>query len=389
MFIKGIWPGVLLTINFALVTQSAFCEDKTPTPFEFNGYADIYYQHSPQAHSPVAPATGPAYLEGRVFDNLNDQMVLNMVELSAKRKVGEVAFRLDLAFGQMVDALAGSGTLSNGQPAPANSQEPTRNVTQATITYSPANLPNLTVTAGKFYALMGYETTKAKDNWQYSRSLAFNYAVPYWHEGVSVQYGFVPDKFSAMVQLVNAWDGRISAEANKSPSLCVNLNATPLTGLIANYNFMSGIEGSDKEGIRQLHEANVAYTIVPQVAVAVDYILGSQKHAMTADNSSAQWNALALYLKYTPVNWYSLSPRYEIFDDSDKGFALSGFNGAGGIKQKINSITIANNFIIGDGLEGRIEYRRDKSDNNGFYKDGDGQNADHQESYTIALLYSF
>ncbi len=389
MLFKKVVPGALIFAMFGCISQFVIAEEKSSSPFEFNGYMDIYYQNSPQAHAPVAPAMGPSYLEGRVFDNQHNVMTLNMVEVSAKRKVGVVSFRIDLAFGQMVDGLAGSGTLANGQPVAANSTEPTRNVTQATIGYSPSQIPNLTVTVGKFYSMIGYETTKAKDNLQYSRSLSFNYAIPYWHEGVSVSYGVVPDKFSATIQVLNAWDGRISAENNKSPTLALGLNTTPASGLAANYNFMTGKESIDPDATRQLHELNLTYAMSPEVSVAADYVLALQKHAIAADNSSAEWKTLALYVKYTPVSWYTLSPRYEIFDDSDKGFALSGFSGAGGIQQKITSLTVANNFTISEGFEGRLEYRSDKSNKDGYYKDSNGNNTDHQDSYTVAFLASF
>jgi hypothetical protein len=203
-----------------------------------------------------------------------------------------------------------------------------------------------------------------------------------------MQYGVIPDKFSAMVQIVNAWDGRISSESNKSPTFCFNLNSTPNGDLVANYNFMTGAEGSDAKAIRQLHEINIAYKINSKVSVAADYVLGNQKRAISTDNSSAKWNTQAFYIKYNPISWYTLSPRYEIFDDTDKGFALSGFSSAGGTKQKIQSLTIANNFVVAEGLEGRLEYRTDKSTQSGFYKDRVGQNTDHQDSYTAALLYS-
>lgn len=389
MFFKKIVPGAFIFATLACTGKFVIAEEKHSSPFEFNGYMDIYYQNSPQAHAPAAPAAGPSYLEGRVFDNQNNVFVLNMAELSAKRKVGEVSFRIDLAFGQMVDGLAGNGTLANGQAAAANSTESTRNITQATIGYSPSQIPNLMVTAGKFYSMIGYETTKAKDNLQYSRSLSFNYAIPYWHEGVSISYGVVPDKFNATVQVLNAWDGRISAENNKSPTLALGLNTTPVSGLVANYNFMTGRESNDPDATRQFHELHLTYAMSPEVSVAADYVLALQKHAIATDNSSAEWKTLAFYVKYTPVSWYTLSPRYETFDDSDKGFALNGFNGAGGIQQKITSLTVANNFMISEGLEGRLEYRSDKSNKDGYYKDSNGNNTDQQDSYTVAFLASF
>lgn len=76
-----------------------------------------------------------------------------------------------------------TGTGAGQNPTNTAANEPTRNLTQATITYAATD--KLSVTAGKFYTHMGLEVTKAKDNWQYSRSYTFNYGIPFWHEGIS------------------------------------------------------------------------------------------------------------------------------------------------------------------------------------------------------------
>ncbi len=384
--------NVVALISFAaapafVLSSVAIAQTKNNAPIVWHGYVDTYFQDSPQAHYPSS-GTGPSYLDGRVFDNLNDQVVLNMVQLSATRNSGPIGFEIDLAYGQMVDALAGSGTLDNGQPAAVDSQEPTRNITQAFVTYTPEKLPNLTIKAGKFYSLFGYETTLAKDNWQYSRSLSFNFAIPYWSEGVSAQYMILPDKLSATIQLINGWDGRISAKTNNSPTICLSLGATPTEKLALNYNFLGGNETGVSGDVRELNEVNAAYTFNGQFALAADYVNGYQKHAL-ADMSAASWNALDFYFKYAPTSWYTLSPRYEIFDDSDKGFALSGFDTAGGVRQKVTSFTLSNDLNVGNGLNLRAEYRTDQSNQNGFFKNKAGQSTNRQDSYTVAMLYAF
>jgi hypothetical protein len=133
---------------------------------EWTGYLDFYYQTSPQAHSSAA-TFGPSIVEGRFFDRHTNQMTLNMAEIGFKKKAGKVSFRADLAFGEMVDQLSGGGSQSVTATNPTNTaaNEPTRSVTQATLTYT-AN-DRLSFTAGKFYSHMGLEVTKAKDNWQY------------------------------------------------------------------------------------------------------------------------------------------------------------------------------------------------------------------------------
>jgi hypothetical protein len=228
--------------------------------------------------------------------------------------------------------------------------------------------------------------TKAKDNWQYSRSYTYNYGIPFWHEGISGAYTIVPDKFVGTLYLLNAWDGRVSQEQNKSSTVGASLNFTGIDGIAANYNYIGGAEGAD-QSLREAHEVNLTYTVNPVIALAMDYVLGSQKNIPTIGD--AKWNGLTVYLKAALTSFYSISPRYEVFDDSDKGFAVAGGLSAVGTKQKITAWTLTNNFNLGDGLEARVELRSDKSDSNLFFKDKDGSTTDHQETYTGALLYSF
>lgn len=373
---------VLASMNKALA--------QTTSNIEWNGYFDFYYQSSPQGHAaiPATPA-GPDVLEGRYFDRHVNQMTLNMAEISLKKKLNKVSFRADIAMGEMVDQLSGGGSQSvtgsgGGQnPTNAAANEPTRNITQATLTYAATD--RLSITAGKFYSPVGLEGTKAKDNWQYSRSYIYNYG-PFWHEGVFGTYRIVPDKFSFTLHVVNGWDGRISQEQNKAASVGGNLNFTAVEGLTVNYNFMSGAESTDASR-REAHELNFTYNLNPTISLAVDYLYGVQKNIPVVGD--ARWSGLALYLKTMINDLYTISPRYEIFDDSDKGFVVAGGFSAVSTKQKITSWTLANNFNLGDGLEARFELRADKSDSNLFFKDKDGTGIDHQESYTAALLYSF
>lgn len=365
--------------------SNAFAQEQaTQLPIEWSGYLDIYYLSSPQAHkSTVAgTTTGPAVIEGRYFDRIDNQVVVNMVEISAKKKVGKLGFRVDLGFGEMVDQLSGGSAQYVGTNAAAN--ESTRNLTQAIVSYSPVG--KLTINAGKFYTHMGYEVTKAKDNWQYSRSYTFNYASPIWHQGANVNYLLLPGKFSSTVYFLNAWDGRISQEQNKTFTGGLNLNFVPVEGLTINYNYIGGPEVTDQR--REVHEVNALYVINDMWSVATDLVWGSQKGV--GATSDAKWTGYAFYAKVSPVDWYVLSPRYEIFDDSDQGVAIAGsLLAPSPTKQKITSFTLSNNFNLGDGLEARLEYRTDTSDKNTYFINKDGTGTDKQDSYTLAVLFGF
>ncbi len=387
--------GEVFFILFAMV-GSCFAEEAKSTSYplagiEINGYFDFYFQASPQAHAPIpATSAGPQVVEGTVFERNINQMTLNVAEISVKKKIGKVSFRADLALGEMVDQLSGGGlqsvTGTNAGQNPTNTaaNEPTRNLTQAVLTYTASD--RLTLNAGKFYTFMGYETAKAKDNWQYNRSYSYNYGVPFWHEGVNGTYVFTPDKLSSTFYLLNSWDGRISQEQNKAMTLGLNVAYNPTSEISLNLNYIGGAESSDQSR-REVSEVTASYNLHPKVTLAADYIYGVQKNI--AGVGDVRWTAMDLYLKWAATENYTLSPRIEYFDDSDKGFAVAGGLSGVGLKQRITSVTLANNFSLGDGIEARFELKVDGSDSAGFFKDQNGAGLNHQESYTLALLYAF
>lgn len=308
-------------------------------------------------------------------------MTLSMAEISVKKVLGKVTLKTDLAFGEMVDQLSGGGSQSTPINTAAN--EPTRNITQAIITYAVND--RLSVNAGKFYTPVGFEVVKAKDNWQYSRGYLFNYGIPFWHEGLSVNYAIIPKDFFATLYVLNSWDGRISQEQNESTTLGLNLNYTGFENLSLNYNYIGGAEANNT-GLREVHELNGTYQINEKYALGLDAILGSQKEV--ASLGDVRWSAYAIYFKAAVNDIYAISPRFEVFDDSDQGFAISGGLSAAGVKQKITSWTLTNSFNLGQGLESRIEIRHDQSDSDLYFKKSDGSATDVQQTYTFALLYS-
>ncbi len=341
---------------------------------ELTGYLDFYYLSSPQGHSYT---NGPRVIEGRFFDRHVNEMTLNMAEVSLKKTSGHITFKTDLAAGEMVDQLSGGSSQLNVSGTNIASIEPTRNITQAILTYT-AN-DRLSFSAGKFYTHMGLEVTKAKDNWQYSRSYIFNYAIPFWHQGVNASYVFIPHLFTGTLYVLNAADGRIAQEQNRSNTLGANLNYTGLENLILNYNFIGGVESTDLTR-KEIHEVNATYKINDDYSVALDYVNGTQNKNTIVDNT--KWSGVSVHFKAKVSDHYILSPRFESFDDSKSGAVT-------GVAQKITSWTISNNFNMDDGLETRLELRHDQSNSDLFFKKQDGSASNTQETYTVALLYSF
>jgi hypothetical protein len=346
----------------------------------WNGNLDFYYQASPQGHLP-STKTGPRVVEGRYFDRHSNELTLNMAELSFKNKIGKSTLRIDLAAGELVDQLSG-GSASATNPTNSAANESTRNITQAILTYQVTD--RLSFNAGKFYTNIGLELTRAKENWQYSRSYLFNYG-PFWHEGGYITYAIIPGKLNSTIYVLNAWDGRISQEANKATTLAGNLNYIPFENLTFNYNYIGGDESSSS-GRRDLHEVNGLYKITDNISAAFDLQYGTQQDV--ASVGTAKWGGAAFYLKAKVNDVYSISPRYEYFNDSDGFTIVGGLSSPSTVKQKISAITLTNSFDIGSGVELRAEARRDSSNVDQFFITSKGGATKHQETYTLAALYS-
>ncbi|MNJ98502.1 hypothetical protein D3C87_162680 [compost metagenome] len=376
MFTRNIL-GLLGGSLFFCLAPQAFAEETTTasSKMQWNAYLDFYYQHSPQGHVSPSMNPGPNVVEGRFFDRYSDQMTLSMAEVSFKKSTEKLQLKMDLAFGEMVDELSGGSS--------AASLEATRHLTQATLTYQAHE--RLKFTLGKFYSYMGMEVVKAKDNWQYSRSYSFNYGIPFWHEGVSASYVMIPEQLTGSLYVLNGWDGRVSHNVSSKVTLGASLSYAGVKDLIVNYNYIGGSESTDN-GYRSVNEVNALYAVTPRFSLALDYTAGSQTEITEGD---ARWQGLTLYLKMAFTDFYTLSPRYELFDDSDKGFAIAGGLSGTGTRQKITSWTLSNNFTLDQGLEARLELRSDKSDSDLYFKDKDGEPTDHQESVALALLYGF
>lgn len=276
------WQNAFSTLILTgLCSFAAQAQTDVSSTVTVRGYLDMYYQLSPQAHQATpAPANGPYVIEGRYFDRHHQQITLNMAEVSLQKEQDGLKFRADLAFGEMVDQLSGGSSQSVAGANPVNTaaNEPTRNLTQAFVSYQATD--RLSFTAGKFYTPIGFEVTKAKDNWQYSRSYLFNYAIPFWHEGAYATFSAVPEKLNLNLYFVNAWDGRISQEANKSTSFIAGFNWTAAENLAVNYYVFSGVE-TNASDLRQVHELNALYTFNDRLAFGVDAVLGQQKLATT------------------------------------------------------------------------------------------------------------
>jgi hypothetical protein len=275
----------------------------------------------------------------RNFDTDANQFSLNMAKVTLEHKADPVGFRLDLGFGSAFDVIHAA--------EPRGGLSSFRHIEQA---YGSVSAGKGTLDFGKFTTPMGAEVIETHPNWNYSRSLLFAWAVPYYHFGLRYSYP-LHKTFTGMVHLVNGWNN--VRDNNSGKSVGFSGTWTPNAHFAWAHNYMVGPENTGtNNGVRHMYDTTVTVTVNDQLALMGNFDHGSNSFGQGL--GKAGWRGVAGYAKLSPVSWFAFVPRVEWFDDHD------GFNT--GTAQKLKEVTLTAEFKMKEGFLTRLEYRRDWSD---------------------------
>jgi hypothetical protein len=342
---------------------------------QISGFVDFYYlldSNNPPAVTSTGTATPPAgNVKYRAFDIYNDSFNLSLAELTLKKDIGNVGGQVDLGFGNTAQVIS---------PQDAATQ----NILQAFVYM---NLDDhWKVTAGKKATHMSFEGDYATENFNYSHSLLYTFAIPTWQTGVSLDYTSTPKNWNAGIFAYNGWTGPYQMNQKTAGA---RFSYRPNSAWSFNYTGITGTQPTNSQGsVRQAHEANLLWKVKKEAAIALDYVWGYQTTAFAGQD--VNWSSFVVSGKYT---WgrYTLAPRVEFYADP-QGYSISG--GLGSVAtlpyatQNIISGTLTNWWEIKEGARAILELRDDSSDQNVF-TDTNGKPIGTQFTGTLAFLYEF
>lgn len=328
---------------------------------EVAGTVDVYFHYNLNE-----PATG-AKTPLRNFDFDHNQFSFALAELVLSKPPTDddrVGFRLDLDYGPVTDWVHGA------DPA---GLESVKHFQQAYISYLAPVGRGLSFDVGKFVTQHGAEVIEAKDNWNYSRSLLFAWAIPYYHMGM--RFGYSPsDKVTLGAAVTNGWNNVVDTNSQKTYGLQAVIRPTAAVSIVQNY--MVGPEQTDNtDDWRHLADTTVTYTVSPQFSVMGNYDYGRDESA----GGTVSWQGIGVYAKAQASPSFALIPRYEYYNDED-GFTT-------GTAQNVQEFTLTAEVKHSQGLIMRLEYRRDWSDVDFFTKGG--RPRDNQNTVSIGFVYAF
>ena len=323
-----------------------------PAKIDVTGFVDVYYMYNFNKVDPF----------GRTFDVQHNTFSLSLAEVAFAKAVtpeSRVGFRVDLDFGKTADLVAAFEPEADGKEIYKHIQQAYGSLLTGKVQWD----------VGKFVTPMGAEVIESQDNWNYSRSILFGYAIPFYHTGVRATVN-ATDKVTLAGYLVNGWNNTSEINGNKTVHLGVTLKPTSKVTWIGNYMF--GKETPDSDDVRNLFDTTLTLTATPKLSLMANFDYGSE--------GGASWWGIDGYAKYQATGNWALVGRYEYVDDTDGGFMTFG--------TKVQSVTITSDHLVAGGLKLRLEYQSNFADEPVFPKD-DGSAKKSQTTLTVGLVYGF
>lgn len=333
-------------------------------PMDVTGFLDGYYSYN--ANGPSTAANGKIN-DLYNFNDKTNQFNLSAAKLTLNKDPGMLGAHMDFFYGRTSHIINTPGQLEF--------------VEQAYLSTKPPKAKGFEADLGKFVTSAGAEVIEAKDNWNYSRSILFAWAIPYYHFGLRTSMPVTKTE-TVGVQLVNGWNNVTNSTGGVTVGLTSALVEPKYT---LNLNVYTGPENIGvQNGYRNLFDTTLLLTPNAKFNAYINYDLGRHKdHISSTEGTDANtytWQgiAFAAHEQFTAKN--AFAGRIEYFAD-ENGYAT-------GTMQHVKEFTGTYEYKLPQNILGRFEYRHDWSDENFFHKGNTGL-VDSQDTLTVALIAVF
>jgi putative OmpL-like beta-barrel porin-2 len=339
-------------------------------PMDISGFIDGYYSFNVNR-----PNTTDGYDQINQLYNFNDktdQFELSAAKLTLNHDPDPVGAHVDFIYGR-------TNELINAAPTNSNSSSQLPYLEQAFLSLKPPKAKGFELDFGKFVTSAGAEVIEAKDNWNYSRSLLFVNAIPYWHFGARTSFP-VSKTETIGFQLVNGWNNVSKTNGGVTGAITSAYVKPKYTW---NVNYYLGPENANTtDGIRNLLDTTILFTPPGKLNAYINYDYASNRDAIAAqgDTKLNTWQGVAFALHEQATAKSAVSGRFEYFTDPD-GFQT-------GLAQHLYEFTATYEYKWVEGLLARVEYRGDFSNEQYFHKLAN-ETTDQQSTLTVGFIAFF
>ena len=249
-----------------------------------------------------------------------------------------------------------------------------RYVEQMYLIFKPNHTHGTEIDFGQFVTSAGAEVIEANANWNYSRSILFAWAIPYYHFGIRANVP-VNKVWTVGFQLVNPWNTVWGYNEFESIGITSALTMPKYTWSVNYYEGPNNF--GTTAGKRNLLDSTLLLTPNSKFNAYINADYGRNNHAL--DKGYDDWYGIAGAAHYQATGHIAFAGRAEIFNDKT-GFET-------GTKQILKEGTITGEYKYNDHLLARLEFRHDASDAP-FFNRGAQQAVSHgMTTATLGLMY--
>lgn len=297
------------------------------------------------------------------FNDKADEPTLSTAKITLNHDPGKLGARADVIFGRANKLMNAPGQLEY--------------VEQAYVSTKPPAAKGLEIDLGKFVTSAGAEVIESKDNWNYSRSILFAWAIPYWHFGLR---GSIPvTKTETLgLQIVNGWNMITKDTGGVTVGVTSSYVKPKYTWNADLYTGPMNVPGQN--GYRNLIDTTLLLTPNAKFNAYVNFDFGNNKDSISngvGDDINKKWVGVAFAAHQQITATQAIAGRVEVFNDAD-GWST-------GTKQTLNEFTGTYEYHWSKGLLNRIEYRHDNSDEAFFHKTGSAL-VNSQSTFTVGIV---
>jgi hypothetical protein len=349
-----LWASIMPA--YAEEVPPVAAEAKDVRDWHYGGFVDLSYPinfNFPENHRWRSRSTVPRHNE------LAPNMAVAYVrkDISAESSWGmELGLQggydsKDFAFLQGEKEVAGADTL--------------RHVHRANASYLAPLGKGLTVTAGLFNSLIGYESLYARDNFNYTRSWIADYT-PYMMFGAKASYP-VSEELTATLFMINSYFHL--SHPNDQPSYGFQGAWKPTSRFTLTETFYAGPDQTDADlKFWRTYLNSIAEWKGDAVTVALSYDIGTENIAGRPGDPRAFVMGSALFARWNVSGPWSLAVRPEFYWDRNGRWT--------GNEQFVKAVTSTVEYKLALAKTTtlfRLEHRFDDSTGagGGFFKGGD------------------
>ena len=348
---------------------------------QVSGILDGYYDYDSNnpANGSTNPTTGPnSYNYIRNFDIRANTVSLTEAKITLSHDPGWFGFRTDIGLGSVFQVMHQSGNPTGTG---------LKYVEQMYVATKPPKWKGFEADFGQFTTSAGAEVIESGDNWNYSRSLLFANAIPYYHFGLRTSIP-IGSAFTGGVQVVQGWNNIFDNNSGKTIGI-TGVYAKKYFTWSANY-YVGPENNNTNFGKRNLIDTTLLLTPSGKFNAYINYDYGQNRNA-TYSNSGvgtgtadlAHWQGFAGALHGQLTSKLTATARGEYYFSSDPA-GVKGY-----IPTKLTEETITGDYLFYPGILFRAEYRHDGSNLPVFDKNKAPASATGMNTFDIALIFSF